>query len=98
MKSLKIWFIIIIDRRILTNIFIFQKSFANLKSLDLFNCEVTNEEEYKDKVFELLSQLKYLDGYDQNDEEAEDEDDDGKTMKTTLPSSKNNNIKIQVSC
>jgi hypothetical protein len=28
-------------------------------------------------VFELLSQLKYLDGYDQNDEEAEDEDDDG---------------------
>ncbi|XP_063437156.1 acidic leucine-rich nuclear phosphoprotein 32 family member A-like isoform X2 [Mytilus trossulus] len=52
------------------------KSFANLKSLDLFNCEVTNEEEYKDKVFELLSQLKYLDGYDQNDEEAEDEDDD----------------------
>ncbi|XP_052096492.1 acidic leucine-rich nuclear phosphoprotein 32 family member A-like isoform X2 [Mytilus californianus] len=52
------------------------KSFANLKSLDLFNCEVTNEEEYKDRVFELLSQLKYLDGYDQNDEEAEDEDDD----------------------
>ena len=55
----------------------FQKSFANLKSLDLFNCEVTNEEDYKDKVFELLSQLKYLDGYDQNNEEAEDEDDDG---------------------
>jgi len=55
---------------------LFQKSFANLKSLDLFNCEVTNEEDYKDKVFELLSQLKYLDGYDQNDEEAEDEDDD----------------------
>lgn len=48
-----------------------------MKSLDLFNCEVTNEEDYKDKVFELLSQLKYLDGYDQNDEEAEDEDDEG---------------------
>jgi hypothetical protein len=58
-------------------LFHFRKSFANLKSLDLFNCEVTNEEDYKDKVFELLSQLKYLDGYDQNDEEAEDEDDDG---------------------
>ena len=57
--------------------FSFQKSFQNLKSLDLFNCEVTNEEEYKDRVFELLEQLKYLDGYDQNDEEAEDEDDDG---------------------
>jgi 1,4-dihydroxy-2-naphthoate octaprenyltransferase len=47
-------------------LFHFRKSFANLKSLDLFNCEVTNEEDYKDKVFELLSQLKYLDGYDQN--------------------------------
>ena len=68
----------------------FQKSFANLKSLDLFNCEVTNEEDYKDKVFELLSQLKYLDGYDQNDEEAEDEDDDGIQINLSLY----NNYKI----
>jgi hypothetical protein len=46
---------------------LFQKSFANLKSLDLFNCEVTNVEDFNDKVFELLSQLKYLNGYEQND-------------------------------
>ena len=45
----------------------FQKSFANLKSLDLFNCEVTNVEDFDDKVFELLPELKYLNGYEQND-------------------------------
>jgi hypothetical protein len=46
---------------------LFQKSFANLKSLDLFNCEVTNVEDYYDKVFELLPELNYLNGYEQND-------------------------------
>ena len=46
---------------------LFQKSFANLKSLDLFNCEVTNVEDYDDKVFGLLSELKYLNGFEQND-------------------------------
>jgi hypothetical protein len=46
---------------------LFQKSFANLKSLDLFNCEVTNVEDFDDKVFELLPELKYLNGYEQND-------------------------------
>lgn len=54
------------------------KDLANLKSLDLFNCEVTNAEEYREKVFELLPNLKYLDGYDRDDQEAEDdEDEDG---------------------
>ncbi|XP_052786815.1 acidic leucine-rich nuclear phosphoprotein 32 family member B-like isoform X2 [Mya arenaria] len=54
------------------------KDLPNLKSLDLFNCEVTNAEDYREKVFELLSNLKYLDGYDRDDQEAEDdEDEDG---------------------
>lgn len=54
------------------------KDLPNLKSLDLFNCEVTNAEEYREKVFELLPNLKYLDGYDREDREAEDdEDEDG---------------------
>lgn len=54
------------------------KDLANLKSLDLFNCEVTNADEYREKVFELLPNLKYLDGYDRDDQEAEDdEDEDG---------------------
>ena len=60
-----------------------QKELGNLQSLDLFNCEVTNEESYREKMFELLPSLKYLDGYDQDDNEAEeddnedDEEDDG---------------------
>ena len=33
-----------------------------LKSLDLYNCEVMNVENYKEKVFELLDFLIYLDG------------------------------------
>lgn len=52
------------------------KDLSNLKSLDLFNCEVTNAEEYREKVFELLPNLKYLDGYDRDDQEAEDDDDE----------------------
>uniref|UniRef100_A0A8C6Q9H2 Acidic leucine-rich nuclear phosphoprotein 32 family member n=1 Tax=Nannospalax galili TaxID=1026970 RepID=A0A8C6Q9H2_NANGA len=36
-----------------------------LKSLDLFNCE---------RVFKLLPQLTYLDGYDREDQEASDSD------------------------
>ncbi|XP_075463752.1 acidic leucine-rich nuclear phosphoprotein 32 family member E isoform X2 [Ascaphus truei] len=55
----------------------------NLKSLDLFNCEITNLEDYRENIFERLSQITYLDGFDQEDNEApdseeeeDDEDDD----------------------
>ena len=51
---------------------------TELKSLDLFNCEVTNLENYREKSFELLKDLQYLDGYDRENQEAEeDEDEDG---------------------
>lgn len=61
------------------------KEFKMLRSLDLFNCDVTTREDYREKVFQLLPSLKYLDGYDCDDREAEDdelngnedEDDDG---------------------
>ncbi|XP_062905172.1 acidic leucine-rich nuclear phosphoprotein 32 family member B isoform X3 [Mobula hypostoma] len=46
----------------------------SLKSLDLFNCEVTNLNDYRESVFKLLPQLMYLDGYDQEDREAPDSD------------------------
>ena len=55
-----------------------QKDLPNLKSLDLFNCEVTNADDYRDKVFESLPHLKYLDGYDRDDNEADEDDEDGK--------------------
>ena len=47
-----------------------------LQTLDLFNCEVTNMDSYREKVFELLDGLLYLDGYDRNDQEADDDEDD----------------------
>ncbi|KAM6473083.1 acidic leucine-rich nuclear phosphoprotein 32 family member B isoform 3-T3 [Liasis olivaceus] len=50
------------------------KKLDSLKSLDLFNCEVTNLNDYRDRVFTLLPQLTYLDGYDQEDKEASDSD------------------------
>lgn len=51
-----------------------QKKLESLKSLDLFNCEVTNLNDYRDNVFKLLPQLTYLDGYDKDDKEAPDSD------------------------
>lgn len=60
-----------------TNLFIyFQQNLKNLKSLDLFNCEITNLEDYRDSIFELLQQITYLDGFDQEDNEAPDSEDD----------------------
>uniref|UniRef100_A0ABI7WUU0 Acidic leucine-rich nuclear phosphoprotein 32 family member n=1 Tax=Felis catus TaxID=9685 RepID=A0ABI7WUU0_FELCA len=50
------------------------KKLEYLKSLDLFNCEVTNLNDYRESVFKLLPQLTYLDGYDREDREAPDSD------------------------
>jgi len=52
----------------------------NLKCLDLFNCEVTTEKDYRAKVFKLLPQLCFLDGTDasgKEDVEEESEDEEG---------------------
>jgi len=51
-----------------------------LKCLDLYNCEVTNEQDYRSKVFQLIPHLKYLDGTDVSgaeDVEDESEDEEG---------------------
>lgn len=42
--------------------------------MDLFNCEVTNLNDYRESAFKLLPQLTYLDGYDMEDREASDSD------------------------
>jgi len=54
------------------------KKLDELAALDLFDCAVTEVADYRQKVFELLPQLKYLDGFDVNDVEAEvsDEEDE----------------------
>lgn len=54
------------------------KKLEELAALDLFDCAVTELPDYRQKVFEMLPQLKYLDGFDINDVEADatDEEDD----------------------
>ncbi|XP_018620256.1 acidic leucine-rich nuclear phosphoprotein 32 family member E-like [Scleropages formosus] len=52
------------------------QNLKNLKSLDLFNCEITSLEEYRESIFELLPQVTYLDGFDQEDNEAPDSEAD----------------------
>ncbi|XP_068612748.1 acidic leucine-rich nuclear phosphoprotein 32 family member E-like isoform X2 [Brachionichthys hirsutus] len=57
------------------------QNLKNLTSLDLYSCEVSTMDDYRDGVFELLPQLTYLDGYDQEDNEvpesgADNDDDD----------------------
>lgn len=37
-----------------------------LTALDLFDCIITELPDYRQKVFDLLPQLKYLDGFDIN--------------------------------
>nr|XP_002714834.2 acidic leucine-rich nuclear phosphoprotein 32 family member E [Oryctolagus cuniculus] len=52
------------------------QNLKNLKSLDLFNCEITNLEDYRGSIFELLQQTTYLDGFDQEDNEAPDSEEE----------------------
>jgi len=48
---------------------------SNLTNLDLFNCEVTKLEDYRVQVFKLLPKLKFLDGFNaQGDNEEEDDE------------------------
>lgn len=50
---------------------------CHLRNIDLFNCEVTNIGDYRDRVFKLLPTLKFLDGFDQNEQEDEEDDEYG---------------------
>lgn len=52
------------------------KEFKNLEVLDLFNNEITTTMEYRDKIFELIPSLKYLDGFDKDCAEATSDEED----------------------
>lgn len=56
---------------------VFQRDLPRLKSLDLFNCEVTTLDDYRESVFKLLPQITYLDGYDPEYREVSDSDAEG---------------------
>ncbi|XP_064084966.1 acidic leucine-rich nuclear phosphoprotein 32 family member B-like [Macrobrachium rosenbergii] len=49
------------------------KDLKSLVTLDLFSCEVSVLENYREKVFALIPSLVYLDGFDKEDN-SEDED------------------------
>ncbi|KAF0310489.1 Acidic leucine-rich nuclear phosphoprotein 32 family member A [Amphibalanus amphitrite] len=49
---------------------------TNLRNLDLFHCEVTNLDNYREEVFKMLPGLVGLDGFDKNEEEVEDSDEE----------------------
>lgn len=51
-------------------------SLEKLEILDLFNNEVTLAESYRNSVFRLIPSLKFLDGFDKQDNEAPSDDDD----------------------
>lgn len=74
---------------------VLQQNLKNLKSLDLYSCEVSTLDDYRESVFELLPQLTYLDGYDQEDNEVPDsEADNGETRKSVWGCSLNNRLLI----
>ncbi|KAK0425457.1 hypothetical protein QR680_009211 [Steinernema hermaphroditum] len=53
------------------------KALTELQSLDLYNCEVTKKDndKYREEVFAMFTNLKYLDGTDVNGDEAESDID-----------------------
>lgn len=51
-------------------------SLEKLEILDLFNNEVTSAENYRNNVFRLIPSLKFLDGFDKDDNEAPSDEDD----------------------
>lgn len=51
-------------------------SLEKLEVLDLFNNEVTSAENYRHNVFRLIPSLKFLDGFDKDDNEAPSDDED----------------------
>ncbi|EGV96512.1 Acidic leucine-rich nuclear phosphoprotein 32 family member A [Cricetulus griseus] len=53
------------------------KKLENLKSLDLFTCEVINLNDYRKNVFKLLPQGTYFDDYDRDNKETPDSDVEG---------------------
>ena len=43
----------------------------NLQAVDLYDCPLTEKEGYREQIFQVLPSLKYLDGFDINNEEAD---------------------------
>ena len=49
----------------------------------MFNCELTNNDDYRTKIFELLEDVVFVDGFDREGQPApndDDEDQDGESF------------------
>jgi len=60
--------------------FVLQKKLKQLQSLEVFNCELTKNDDYRTKIFELLEDVLFVDGFDREGHPApndDDEDQDG---------------------
>ena len=42
----------------------------------MFNCELTNNDDYRSKIFELLEDVLFVDGFDREGHPAPTDDDD----------------------
>jgi len=49
---------------------------AHLQTLELFNCDIASTKNYRDAIFELLSNVLYVDGMDRDGQTAPDDDYD----------------------
>ncbi len=47
-------------------IFYYKTKLSKLSTLDLMNCEVTSADGYRETMFNMLPQLKYLDNIDKD--------------------------------
>uniref|UniRef100_UPI00398ED791 acidic leucine-rich nuclear phosphoprotein 32 family member E n=1 Tax=Pristiophorus japonicus TaxID=55135 RepID=UPI00398ED791 len=52
------------------------KNLTHMKSLDLYNCDISNPSDYRESIFKLLPHITYLDGFDRDDQEAPESDDE----------------------
>ena len=65
-----------------------QKSLEKLETLDLLDCPLTKQEDYRGQVFALLPGLKSLDGLNQAGEEMEESDSEGEGQNYSRTSGK----------
>ena len=47
-----------------------------MQTLELFNSDLAQSEGYRDKIFEMLESVLYIDGFDRDGEPAPDDDEE----------------------
>lgn len=55
---------------------VMQKKLQALQSLELYSCPVTDTEDYRNKLWELLDHVQFIDGIDRLGNPAPNDDDD----------------------